>query len=444
MKNLLDRFTEVYKEHQLPSKNLLVATSGGVDSAVLCELLTLSGVKFTIAHCNFKLRGYEAEQDEIFVTQLAKKYDCPIFVTSFQTQSYADENKVSIQMAARELRYQWLEKIRLQFGLEKIATAHHLNDNIETQILNFTKGTGIEGLTGMKVINDKIVRPLLSFSKKELIQFAEEHQLNYSEDSSNKNTKYERNKIRLQVIPTLQEINPAFERTALENMSHFSDAALLMQEAVQYHLKNIVEKMGSEIRLNIKKLQGRQPAQTLLFELLKQYNFNSSQSKFVWESLNEISGKQFFSSTHRLLKDRKHIIISSLSDTNQQEFLISDEVETTLPSHPEVKITKLQNDVISFTRSPSKMQFIDAEKLQYPLLMRRWQRADYFYPLGMKMKKKKVSDFFQQQKLSIIEKEKQWLLFSNMHLVCIVGQRIDERYKVTDKTREILKIELIS
>jgi tRNA(Ile)-lysidine synthase len=452
--NLLQKFKEFINEQNLfsPKDKLLLAVSGGLDSVVLCELCYQSGFDFAIAHCNFQLRNEESERDEKFVEQLAEKYNAVFFVKKFNTKSYAAQNKVSIQVAARELRYEWFFEIvnsewsivnnihHSPFTIHHILTAHHQDDNIETILMNFFKGTGIAGLRGILPKHEKIIRPLLFAKKEELKQFAEDNKLSWGEDSSNESDKYSRNYFRRQVIPLIEQIYPAAINNVAENIDRFRDVELLYQQSVNLHKKNLLEYKGDEIHIPVLKLKKSIPLHTIVFEIIKAYNFSAKQTEEVIHLLESESGKYIQSSTYRILKNRNWLIISPNQNQSSQTILIEEHEKLIVfeKGSLNINIINAVNCQLS-TANPTAM--LDADKIKFPLLLRKWKQGDYFYPLGMK-KKKKLNRFFIDNKLSQTEKEKTWVIEMNKKIIWVVGLRIDNRFKILPSTKQILKIEL--
>jgi len=456
--NLLKKFTDFIKKENLfqPKDKLLLAVSGGVDSVVLCELCKLAGYDFVIAHCNFQLRGEESERDEQFVRELTKKYNVEIFVKKFDTEKYAEENKLSIQVAARELRYGWFNQIvngqlsmvnshagfirHSPLTIHHILTAHHANDNIETLLINFFKGSGISGLRGILPKHGNIIRPLLFAKKEELIEFAKENNLSYVEDSSNVSDKYTRNYFRNQLIPSVQKVFPQVEDNLLNNIQRFKDIETLYQQSIELHKKKLLEKKGEEIHIPVLKLFKSDPLPTIVYEIIKDFGFTSNQTEDVIKLLNSDSGKYVQSHTHKIIKNRNWLIITSSLTTVTENILI--EEEDKVVEFLNGKLEMKQISAAGYKLSGSgRIAQLDSDEIKFPLLLRKWKQGDYFYPLGMK-KKKKLSRFFIDQKLSLTEKENIWVLEMNKKIIWIVGKRIDERFKITPKTKNILKISL--
>ncbi len=449
---LLQHFTNFIKKENLfqPKDKLLLAVSGGVDSVVLCELCKQAEFDFAIAHCNFQLRGEESERDEMFVKNLAKKYGAEIFVKKFETENYSEENKISIQVAARQLRYEWFNSLINQTvnqPINYILTAHHANDNIETLLMNFFKGSGIAGLHGILPKQNKILRPLLFAKKEELLVFAKENTLSFVEDSSNTSDKYTRNYFRNQLIPSLQKVFPQVEDNLLNNLERFTQIEMLYAQAIEVHKNKLIEKKGEEIHIPVLKLLKSIPLNTIVYEIIKDFGINASQTQEVIKLLQSESGKYIQSSTHRILKNRNWLIISANNNVSAQNILIEENDEVIEFMQRRLKIEKVKTtDYIPAYRTgrlqtANDVAMFNADKIIFPLLLRKWKQGDYFYPLGMN-KKKKLSKFFIDQKLSILEKENSWVIEMDKKIIWILGMRIDERFKITPSTKDILKISL--
>ncbi len=435
MQHFITRFQSFITENKLfvNGDRILLAVSGGVDSVALCYLFFLSKYNFGIAHCNFQLRGEASDKDELFVKNLAEKLRVPFFSTRFQTQEFAETHKISIQMAARELRYEWLEKIRQHNDYQWIATAHHLNDSIETFFYNFVKGTGIRGLHGIPIQNNDIIRPLSFATKQEIVIFAKEHDIAFREDESNEKDVYARNKIRHQVVPVFKELNPDFEAIAANNLKHIREAKFLYDIAIDYLKKEIISEDNNRIKINLTKLADYQfAASTLLYEWLKPLHFNTDQ---ITQMLTAEVGALFYSPTHRLLIDRTHFIIekSTFVTTNEQ-FVIPAGVQQFNTNVGILTIEYKTHPPDTFPHDPF-IVYLDAEKLTFPLTLRHWQAGDVFYPLGLSGKSQKLQDFFTNRKLSRFEKERVWLLESGGQICWIIGYRLDERFKISEHTK---------
>ena len=458
--NLLPRFKEFVSQHDLfqPKDKLLLAVSGGVDSVVLCELCKQSGYDFVIAHCNFRLRDKESERDKEFVGELAKKYGVEFFVKDFDTEKYAKENKLSIQEAARELRYEWFFTLigNKQYAIGKneessiadcpllianwLLTAHHADDNIETVLMNFFKGTGIAGLRGMLPKQNRIARPLLFARKEEILAFAKENDLKWVEDSSNESDKYSRNYLRHQLIPLVEKIYPEAINNLSDNLERFRDIEELYWQAIHQHKEKLLEKKGNEIHIPVLKLKKSMPLRTIVYEIIKEYGFTANQTEEVIHLLDADSGKYISSSSHRIIKNRNWLIIAPCEERQAGIILIEEGTRNLELGIGNLVVEVFPNSEFLIPNS-STIACLDADEIKFPLLLRKWRQADYFYPLGMK-KKKKLSRFFIDQKLSKTDKEKAWVLEMNKKIVWVVGLRLDDRFKITGKTKNILRFTL--
>lgn len=420
----------------LKNKKLLVAVSGGLDSIVLCTLLNDLNYDITIAHCNFKLRGKESDKDELFVKSFAEKLKVPFFTKSFDTEKKATKNGISIQMAARELRYKWFKKIIVKNNLDYIITAHHKDDVLETFLINFTRGTGYEGLVSIPEKNNNIIRPLLPYTKTEILVHATQNKLSWREDKSNSSIKYVRNKIRHKVIPVLKELNPSLMDSFEKTMTYLNESNQIIKDRIANVYLKVAEETSEQIVFKIKKIKQLSNPKAYLYYFLKEYGFTEWND--VVDLLDAQSGKQLFSNTHRLLKDRKFLILSKINlEIPNQIFINKDDF--TLKEPLQLKITTINNNEnLIFD---ANYGLFDLDKIKFPLLVRKWQKGDYFYPFGMEGKKK-LSKFFKDEKMSVLEKENTWLLCSENEIIWIIGKRTDNRYKITNTTTQILKIEL--
>lgn len=421
----------------LKSGKLLIAISGGIDSVVLTHLCHRLKLNISLVHCNFNLRGDESDADEDFVLQLAEDLDLEVFIESFDTEAYAEEHKLSIQMAARELRYHWFEELAEQLKFDYILTAHHADDNLETFLINLSRGTGLDGLTGIPEVNKNIARPLLAFSRKDIEAYAKQEKIKWRDDSSNSSNKYLRNKLRHDVIPVLKEMNSQLLQNFQTTLSNLNDTADIVKESLKAVLKRaIISSENNEITFKVSEFKKVNNPKAYLHEFLKPYGF--TQWTDVVDLLDAQSGKQLFSSTHRLIKDREVIILAKLS-SNEHPDIIALQTEVSKLETPFGNLSFEDVKEISYTHS--NVIYVDKTILKYPISIRTWQEGDFFYPLGMKGKKK-LSKFFKDEKLSLVEKENVWLLYSDSDVVWVIGRRADNRFKVTEKTQDILKIEL--
>jgi tRNA(Ile)-lysidine synthase len=445
--NLQDRFIQFIKSENLfqSTHTLLLAVSGGLDSVVLCELCHQAGYRFVIAHCNFRLRDKESERDKEFVSELAKKYGSHFLLKEFDTKEYASKQKLSVQEAARNLRYSWFHEI-LQPGVNHvqsdknwIVTAHHADDNIETVVMNFFRGTGIHGLRGMLPKQGKIIRPLLLFRKAELKEFANQFQLVWVEDSSNQSDKYSRNYFRNQVIPMVEKIYPGTEQNVISNIQRFADIELMYNQSIREYKRKLIEPGKNEIHIPVLKLKKLKPVNTVLHEIITEYGFASSQVNEVIKLLESESGKYIKSGTHRIIKNRNWLIITP-NLTRDADHILVEQADSKIDFELGQLTFKTLPVGSNLATDPSMAQ-LDVSEITFPLLLRRWKPGDYFYPLGLK-KKKKLSRFFIDKKLSKTEKEKVWVIEMNKKIVWVLNYRIDERFKITPSTMKYLLITL--
>lgn len=420
----------------LRNAKILIAISGGIDSVVLTYLCKAMNFNMSLAHCNFNLRGDESDADEDFVVELAEDLDLEVFIQRFDTKAYAKENKRSIQMAARELRYSWFEELAEQFHFDYILTAHHADDNLETFLINFTRGTGLEGLTGIPEVNGKFVRPLLPFSSEDIEVYAETNNIKWRADSSNKSVKYLRNKLRHEVIPILKEINPSLLQSFQSTLNNLNDTADIVEESTNAVLKKAIDTLDDDhIELKISEFKKLNNPKAYLFEVLKDYGFTEWND--VLDLLDAETGKQVHSNTHRLIKNRAHLLLSEIKSNDHQEILISEgEAKKQTP----LGILFFDEADAIFSRRANVI-FVDKNELKFPLTIRKYREGDFFYPLGM-TGKKKVSKYFKDEKLSLLEKENTWLLCSGKDIVWVINRRADSRFRVTKDTKQILQIKL--
>ena len=429
----------------LKNKKLLIAISGGIDSVVLTHLLHQLKINISLAHCNFNLRGKASDQDEKFVKQLAAELQIPIFIKKFDTNLIAKQEKLSTQLAARNLRYHWFNELIEKENLDYIVTAHHADDSLETFLINTIRGTGLNGLTGIPEQNKNIVRPLLPFTRKQIEEYAKAHALLWREDSTNAETHYLRNKIRHTVIPTLKELNPSLLTSFSQTIDNLKMSRQIIDDTIAKIKKTVIHSDKTAIgntetgieKIDISKLKQYKNPKAYLYELLKTYNFTEWND--VANLLEAQTGKQLFSATHRLVKDRAFLLISRITQVKlEQKLLLIDEGDSFFENNNlKLKITTKKQKAKS---NKQQIAEIDKDLLKFPLTVRKWQNSDYFYPFGMQGKKK-VSKFFKDEKMSILDKENTWLLCSNKEIIWIIGKRLDNRYKITKNTKNILKIE---
>lgn len=451
--DLSEKFSAFIKEENLFQKKdrLLIAVSGGADSAVLCALCKNAGYEFAIAHCNFMLRGVESDRDEIFVRKLGEQYGVKVFIKKFDTAAAAVSQKTSVEETARNLRYEWFREI-LQSEetkpLTHILTGHHADDNVETVMMNFFRGTGIKGMRGILPKQGKIVRPLLFAKRKEIEAFAAANNIAFVTDSTNAENNYTRNFFRNEIIPATEKVFPQAAQNILNNISRFADIELLYNESIEAYRKNLLEKTGEDFHIHVGKLEHIKPLHTILYELIKPFGFTAPQVHEARKLLRSESGKYIVSATHRILRNRNRLIISPLQTGNETVlYIIEPETANIIFAENEIKFSVTDKPAAFST--DTKTAYIDASLIKYPVLLRRWKPGDYFYPLGMKNKKsggpgkKKLSRFFTDIKLSVADKEKVWVIESQKKIVWVVGYRIDDRFKVSPQTTRVLKQDLI-
>lgn len=423
--------------HNLPfliGKKLLLAVSGGIDSMILVHLFKELKYEIGIAHCNFQLRDTESFGDQEFVQSYADENHIPFYTILFDTKSYANDNKLSTQVAARELRYNWFYEVLENEGYDYLLTAHHADDNLETFLINLSRGTGLEGLTGIPQQNEQIVRPLLLFSREEIENYAKENNIQWREDSSNDSDKYLRNKIRHHLVLMLKELNPNFLNSFQKTQSYLQEAQLMVEDAADMIFQQVVEEKEDTLYIDINKLLQLDNYNSYLYQWLKEYGF------MAWDDIYDLveaqSGKCILSEQFRLIKDRDFLILSPQKNFKNDEYFI--EENENLIEFP----IKLQLSDESHIENPTdKSIFVDKETLKFPLKIRKWQEGDYFYPSGMSGKKK-VSKYFKDEKFSLIDKENVWLLCSNNQIVWIIGHRADNRFIANKKTQQQLKIKI--
>jgi tRNA(Ile)-lysidine synthase len=464
---LQQSFEKYIQQQQMFTKadKLLLAVSGGVDSVVLCHLCQKAGYHFIIAHCNFQLRGAESERDEAFVKQLGDKYNAEVLVQRFDTAVYAATNKIGIQEAARDLRYQWFYElacshnldwnknppptgwsvnIDIRMGKTYVVTAHHINDSIETVLMNFFKGTGIRGLQGILPFSEKrrwLVRPLLNATKEQLLTYAKENNLDFVEDSSNTLDKYTRNYFRNQLMPGVKKVFPQVEENLAENLKRFKEIEQLYQQAINTHKNKLLYARGNEWHIPVLKLQKTIPLDTVLYELTAPFGFTAQQVPDIKSLLKSDTGKYVASATHRIIKNRHWLIIASaIAGTAVTSIIEAGETVCYLEQQS-LQLQQLPAAGYKIKKE-NTIAAVDAKQLKFPLLVRRWKMGDYFYPLGMK-KKKKLARFFIDQKLSKTDKEAIWVVVSDQRIVWVVGHRMDDRFKITPATKTITELRLV-
>ena len=416
---------------------LIIAVSGGVDSIVLFHLCLKLKLNFFVAHCNFKLREKESDLDEKFVRDLAIKHNIKFYTKSFNTKKLSSNYNKSIQMAARELRYSWFEELSKELNVKHILTAHHLDDSLETFLINLSRGSGIDGLLGIPRVNDTVYRPLLIFKKDEILSYAKENKISWREDSSNRKQDYLRNQIRIEVLPKLKEINPNLLDNFSKSIDRLQQSKSIIKDKIDDFIKNVSFTRDEKIYFEINKIKKVTNIDAYLYELLKRYNF--TQWDDIRGLLDSQSGKQIISKTHKLLKDREHLILVKNSEVENKTALINKSSKEVAVSLGKIKLSIAKK----ISKEDSDVIYLDSAKLDFPLKVRNLLSGDYFYPFGMNGKKK-VSKYLKDKKISIYDKDKVLILETSKNkIIWVVGMRLDDRFSVTDNTKEITKIELI-
>lgn len=424
---------------------LLLAISGGLDSMVLLHLISQLGLDFELAHCNFQLRGSESESDMGFVQEASEIYGVHAHIKSFDTQAYANTHKGSIQMAARDLRYQFFGELMQEHSFRYLVTAHHADDNLETFLINLSRGSGLDGLCGIPEKNGNIIRPLLPFVRHEIKAYAIENNIRWRDDSSNQEKKYLRNKIRHDLVPLLKELNPSFMDTFSNSLMHLKGSKMIIDDTMDQLRNSIIDQTVNDdtevIRFKVSELSTIADNTAYLYQLFYPYGFH--QFDDIKSLIAGQSGKQVLSKSHRLLKNREHLLLTRVSDQPKNDSsIIIENIDDSYTFNEHV-LTLESLDAKKFANPLEEDQghhiaYFDKEALEFPLSVRKWKKGDYFYPLGM-TGKKKLSKFFKDEKYSLLEKENIWLLCSANHIIWVIGKRMDDRYKISNKTKNILK-----
>jgi tRNA(Ile)-lysidine synthase len=433
---VFEQFLNHIKHRQLfsSSDGVLLAVSGGIDSMVMLHLFKEAGFNIAVAHCNFQLRAADSDGDELFVRDACERLGVAIHVQRFETLTYASENKLSVQMAARELRYKWFEEVIKKYSFNFLATAHHFDDSMETILLNLSKGASADRLTGIPLKNGNIIRPMLFASRNQIAAFAAEKKIDWREDQSNFSDDYQRNFIRHHIIPKLKEINPSLEVTWQQGIEKLEGDVELMQQAFGEWKMKFISEATDRIVINKRAFEAYTGSASILWRYIKQFGFNFDQSREVILALNGQPGKQFSSPTHQLVVDRDTIIILEPSGEWNEVFIHEEDRECSLGPW---KLSFSNGDALLLS---SRMQAsLDADRLKFPLIWRRWKPGDSFQPLGMQHTKK-LSDFLVDNKVSMADKDLVTVLESDGAIVYVVGWRIDERFKITEETKRLLNI----
>ena len=439
----MEAVSKYIQKHQLLSQHstVIVGFSGGADSVALLHFLHQSGYICIAAHCNFHLRQEESLRDEAFARSFAAQFAIPFEKIDFDTNEYASRYKVSVEMAARDLRYEWFEKLRSKYQAETIAVAHHKDDSIETVLLNLVRGTGIRGLTGIKPKSGHVVRPLLCVNKEEILRYISDNGLEYVTDSSNLQDQYTRNKIRLQVLPLLKTINPSVEDAIQRTAENLFQTEQVYTATIEQEKEQVMTHHQGIATVDIEKILQSPSPEALIYKILTAYDFNNTVIEEVQQALDAQSGKMFYSPTHRLVKDRKDLIITPIK-TSSSEVLYQGVITPATASLIEpvhMEISCHENTPDFQFRQSKQIAYFDKDKLQFPLSLRKWQKQDAFVPFGMKGKQK-ISKYFKDHKFSQVQKENTWLLCSGNDIIWIVGERADDRFRVDADSRVVYMI----
>ena len=434
---MIDKFEKYYQVNELFNKadKILLTVSGGKDSMTMLHLFRSANLFFEVAHCNFKLRGEEANKDEAFIRQYCTNNNIEFHSVAFNTNENAQENGVSIQMAARDLRYTWFEEIRKENNFNFIATAHHKNDIAETMLINLTKGTGIAGLHVIRNKRDSIIRPLLCFDSVEIDSYVKENEIQFRQDQSNSDTKYTRNSIRHNVIPELEKINPSFIETVVTASVQFSELEEIVSQKIEEEKRQLFVQDGEGFKIDINLLKELSPLKTYLYYFLKVFNFNAADVSDVINGFEGQSGQVFYSSSHQIVKDRTHLLLNKIVKVETEELEIHS-----------IKDFPFDCDIVNITsdfkiEKSSSFAYLDADKVKFPMRLRTWTEGDFFRPLGMKGNKK-VSDFLIDQKVSVVAKKTVKVLVQAEEIVWLVGHRISDKYSVSSSTKRVLKLSI--
>ena len=436
---LIDKFQSYIERHGLFARDdrILLTVSGGVDSMVMLALMAGLGYRIGVAHCNFQLRGAESDEDEALVVREAARYGAPCYNRRFDTQGEMERTGESMEMAARRLRYAWFEELRGEHGYAAIAVAHHADDSIETFFINLLRGTGLRGLTGISTRNGHVVRPLSCASRREILEFAVAHTIPFREDSSNRSTKYLRNKIRLGLIPRIREINPKFTDLMRHNVERLTEAQLFIEAAVARMRQDVVTEADGIATIHVERIAADCPRNFAVYELLNsQYGFKGDVCDAVCRALSQgDTGRRFYAREHVAVVDRGRILVSRITPDDTCEITVEKgDVRSATLFYETCSIDDIRTRDV-----PERIALLDADRLQYPLVLRRWREGDWFVPFGMEGRKK-VSDYLIDHKVPLPEKQRQFVLVSGDDIVWLVGRRIDNRYRLTDRTENVLRI----
>ncbi len=423
------------------SQRILLAVSGGADSMVMLHLFANAGFPVAVAHCNFGLRGSESDGDEQFVADYCDQHNLLFFHKHFNTEEFAGLERISIEMAARDLRYEWFDELLDQHPFDFLATAHHQDDVIETFMINLSRGSGIKGLSGIQPKTGRIIRPMLFTNRTQILDYCKKFKIEFRTDSSNLETIYKRNLIRHEILPLLEQVNPAFRKNAMKTIDNLHETAQLFQQRISEIKALVYSEDDQGVMIHIDKLLNLNPLRTILFELIREFGFQAEQIDDIIESLTRESGRKFFAEEYRMVKDREYLLISPYQPRSEKIFYIDEACQKiSIPIHLSFEIIGMKTG-FRFSTNPNIVD-LDLDRLVFPLILRHWQEGEYFQPLGM-TGLKKLSDFFIDEKYSIPEKENAWILASGNHLIWIVGKRLDDRVKITPNTKRVLRIRMV-
>ena len=441
--NLLDSFQRYIDENDLATHDdrILLTVSGGVDSMVMLSLFTRCGYRVGVAHCNFQLRGAESDEDEVLVEDEAKKHGAAFYNRRFETRAKMERTGESMEMAARRLRYAWFDALSREHGYTAIAIAHHADDSIETFFINLLRGTGLRGLTGISTQVGKVIRPLLFASRKEILEYAVQNRIPFREDSSNRSTKYLRNKIRLGLIPRIREINPKFTDLMRRNIERLTDTQLFIEAAVAHMREEVVTQADGIATIHVERIEAAYPRNFAVYELLSsQYGFKGDVCDALCRALSEAAtGRRFYAREYVATVDRGRILVERIAPGDACEVTVEQGAQRSYCGNMVLYFEACDIDDIRAYDVPEQVALLDADLLRYPLRLRRWREGDTFIPFGMEGRKK-VSDYLIDRKVSLPEKQRQFVLLSGDEIVWLVGRRIDDRYRLTDRTENVLRI----
>lgn len=439
----VERFRRYVSENELFTENdrILLTVSGGVDSMVMLSLFTECGYNVGVAHCNFCLRGAESDEDEVLVADEAQKRGIECYNRRFDTQGEMERTGESMEMAARRLRYEWFDELCAEHGYTTISVAHHIDDSIETFFINLLRGTGLRGLTGITTRRNNIIRPLMFATRKEITEYAVSRHIPYREDSSNRSTKYLRNKIRLGLVPMIREINPKFTSLMRGNIAHLAEAQVFVDYAIDIIRKTAVEEVDGIHYLRLERLGDSIPQNFVAYEILSSvYGFKSDVVHALMRAYHGgVTGKRFYSKEWVAYLERGEIAITPIADDDDCEIIVNVEDLRSFCGNSVLYYEHTDIDQVTTFGVPANMAQLDADTLQYPLRLRRWRNGDWFIPFGMSGRKK-VGDFLTDAKVSAPERKRQFVLLSGSDIVWVVGRRIDDRFALTSKSENVLKI----